>query len=132
MNKKMMIIIFSVAIIAIGVFIAWGLSQDEGKIQPKSEDGEDAIIYYYGSSCSHCKKVADFISANEIESKLSIAKKEVTERANKQNAEEWIAKAKQCGFDEKEIGVPFMYKSGKCYMGDVDAIEFLRKEAGIN
>lgn len=128
MNKKMMIIVFSVAIIAIVAFIAWSLSQQKKETQPESGD---FITYYYGSSCSHCKKVAEFISTNDMDSKLSIIKKEVTEKANKQNADEWVAKAKQCNLDEKEIGVPFLYKDGKCYMGDVDAIDFLKKEAGM-
>jgi len=128
MNKKMMIIVFSVAIIAIVAFIAWSFSQQKNETQPVSGD---SITYYYGSNCSHCKKVAEFISKNGIDGKLSIAKKEVTEKANKKNADEWVAKAKQCGFDEKEIGVPFMYKDGKCYMGDVEVIDFLKKEAGI-
>lgn len=128
MNKKMMIIVFSVAVIAIVAFVAWSLSQQKNETQSGSGD---SIAYYYGSSCSHCKKVAEFVSTNGIESKLSIVKKEVTESANKKNADEWVARAKQCGLEKNKIGVPFVYASGKCYMGDVEVIDFLKKEAGI-
>lgn len=122
-----MILIIAIVLVLIGSFVFWGIKQNDGN--KSYSDG--SIIYYYGENCSHCKKVQEFISANNIEDRLTIVKKEVINPANSKNAKEWFEKAKECGLKQDGLGVPFIYAKGNCYMGDVDAIEFLRKESSI-
>jgi len=86
-------------------------------------------ILFYGESCPHCKVVDEFIAANNISSKLSFEHKEVWN--NKDNRNEMIAAAKACNLDLNNLGVPFLYYEGKCYLGDQPIIELLKQEANI-
>ncbi len=124
-NKKRVYIIASVAVLVIAGFIFWGFKQPSKVIAPTNE-----TIYYYGEDCPHCKIVAQFIEENGIAQKVNFTKKEVW--SSKVNASELQARAKECRVDSKNIGVPFLYAQGKCYIGDQEIIDFFKKESGIN
>jgi len=36
-----------------------------------------------------------------------------------------------CKLNEEKVGVPFLFASGKCYIGAPDVISFFTQEAGI-
>jgi hypothetical protein len=130
MTKNNLFVVFACVFLLIAIFVAWSISENKNKTQT-IESSNDGIVYYYGAQCSHCRKVSEFMSANDIDNKIVIAKKEVLGSQNKADSEKWIADAKKCGLSENEIGVPFVAAYGKCYMGDVEVVDFLKKEAGL-
>ncbi|MDX9913804.1 MAG: hypothetical protein RBS77_04450 [Candidatus Moranbacteria bacterium] len=94
-----------------------------------SKELENSIIYYYGAECPHCKDVLAYLEENDIYSKVDFIKKEVWN--NRSNGEELRNAALKCGMNPSNIGVPFVFSKGKCYMGGPDVTEFFAKEAGI-
>lgn len=76
-------------------------------------------ILYYGNTCPHCKDLEEYIKTNKIDDK-SFTRKEVY--ADLKNSRELTAVAKSCKIDVNNIGVPFLYKGSKCYMGNDEII----------
>jgi len=126
MNKRNILIIISIAAIAILALVVWGLNQP-GENETLTDSAE--IIYYYGQNCPHCQNVSEFLDENKISEKVNFSKKEVS--YDKKNAEEFGKKAEKCGLEKEEIGVPLLYARGECVMGDEPVIEFFKKEAGL-
>lgn len=93
-------------------------------------DNPQGIILFYGETCPHCKIVDAYISANKIEDKLTITHKEVFKNAK--NAKEMELLAQSCNIDLNNLGVPFLYFEGKCYLGDKDIIAFLNSQVNSN
>lgn len=87
------------------------------------------ITYYYGAECPHCADVKKFLEENKIAEKVSFEEKEVWH--DQKNAAEMTAKAKVCNLDPKQIGVPFIFADGKCYIGTPDVEDFFKSKAGI-
>lgn len=106
-----------------GLFIING----NGDNQQNGEDQNSEIILFHGDGCPHCANVEKFIKDNNIEEKISFAKKEVYNNAA--NANELSQKAEKCGVDTKSIGVPFLWDGEKCLVGDTDIIDFFKKKA---
>jgi len=129
MIDKKLTAILAGTIILVSGFIYWGI-QDEK--QSRIVDDPNAIVYYYGETCSHCKVVNDFLEANpQVAEKVSFEKKEVW--SNKQNASEVARRAKVCGIKPEGMGVPFLYGGdGKCYIGEPDVIGFFKAKSGMN
>jgi len=72
--------------------------------------------------------VENYIRDNNIDSILEIKRKEVYR--SQANAIELQSRAKECNI-ESDLGVPFIYYQGKCYMGKDECIEFLKNAAGL-
>jgi hypothetical protein len=87
------------------------------------------IVLYYGQECSHCKIVEQYIADNGITEKVAFAKKETWHNA--QNNAEFQERAIACKLETKDIGVPLLYSGGKCYLGKIQVMDFLKKEAKI-
>ncbi len=88
-----------------------------------------STILYYSETCPHCKNVEGFIEQNDISSKMNIIQKEV--KLNESNAKELITVQNYCKIDKNYIGsVPLLYSDGKCYLGDIDIIDFLKTKLG--
>ena len=80
---------------------------------------------YYGEGCPHCKIVDDFLSTWEGKDKVKIEQKEVW--YNKANASILQRRAKTCGINPTNMGVPFMVTpEGKCLDGDQPIIDHLK------
>ncbi len=126
-DKKIIIIVCSLFVI-IGAIVYFGL-QDE-QISQQNDD-PNAIVYYYGDGCPHCKVVNDFLEANpQVSEKVSFTKKEVWK--NRANAKEMERRAKVCDIKPDGMGVPFLYGgNGKCYVGEVEVIDFFKEKSGI-
>jgi hypothetical protein len=89
----------------------------------------EGIILFYGEGCSHCKIIDDFITENKIEDKVKFTRMEVWYNKNNQAI---ISKvAQKCQTTSSSVGVPFLYDGQKCYIGDVDVINFFKTQAGI-
>ncbi len=121
-NKRKIYIIGGAIILVAAGLIFWEVKRPSKVAAPTNE-----IVYYYGEQCSHCKNVTEFLEENNIAEKIEFVKKEVW--SDKDSASELQARASECGVDSKNIGVPFLYAQGKCYIGDQDVIEFFKKEA---
>ncbi len=93
----------------------------------QKNNSEDQIaILFYGDGCPHCVEVEKYIAENNIKEKIIFIEKEVYKNAN--NAKILNKKAKKCGIKENEIGVPFLWAEGKCYMGNEDIINFFNNK----
>jgi hypothetical protein len=149
MNSKGKIIFSFLIIIAVAAMAVWFFNKPKVANAPNPETAkentsqnnnpavnsstdtnttQDRIVYYYGKSCPHCKNVAQFIEANGIDKKVSYTKKEFSDPAV---TKEFLSRAEQCGINPSEAGVPLVFSGGKCYMGDVDVINFFKAKAGL-
>ncbi|MFA6184337.1 MAG: hypothetical protein WC682_04535 [Parcubacteria group bacterium] len=104
-------------------------NKNSGVTESSTVANISGTIYYYGEECPHCENVIAYLDQNDIYNKVKFVKKEVWH--NQENGKELTQAATKCGLDPKNIGVPFVYSEGKCYMGDPDVIDFFAKAAGI-
>jgi len=86
------------------------------------------LILYYGSTCPHCRIVEEHIRKNGLAAKLNITQKEISQNQDNQN--EFIEKARICGLDLNNLGVPMLFdaKNSKCHEGDQPIIDFLKQQ----
>jgi len=84
------------------------------------------IILFYGDGCPHCLIVEDYINDNNVLDKISITQKEVY--YDELNAQALREKASLCNLDTNSIGVPFLWDSSNCYIGDQEIINFLKSK----
>ena len=91
-----------------------------------SATSDDKMILFYGNGCPHCAKVEEFIKENKVKDKIALEEKEVY--YNKNNSQELQEKAKACGIQADDIGVPLLWNKGKCLVGDRDIISFFQQE----
>ena len=131
MNIKIIITILLIIIVG---FIFWGFQtgflanifSGPAKLIAIPE----GTIIFYGEGCSHCKNVDNFIEENKILDKVDFKKLEVW--SNKDNQIILGEVALKCGINSGSVGVPLLYDgNSKCYVGDIDAIDFLKAQAGI-
>lgn len=89
------------------------------------------IIIFYGATCPHCKKVNDYIIANNIDKIVKLQHLEVyNDKANLDLMKQKLDQCKDLSADDKG-GVPFMYSSTKCLVGDQPIDDYLGQQAGI-
>ena len=122
-EKKTIIVFVGVLMVVVGL-VYWGLAETK---QPA--DDPNAIVYYYGEGCPHCKEVSEFLDANNIAEKVSFEKKEVW--GDKQNAREMGRRAKVCNIQPSGMGVPFVYANGQCFVGTPDVKKFFSDKANL-
>jgi glutaredoxin len=126
MKKITLILIF----FGITVLIGIGFYFSREKNSSPNQDLK-GIVLFYGIGCPHCAKVEAFIKENKIKEKIAFEEKEVY--FNKENAKQLIEVAKKCGFNEKEIGVPFLWdgENQKCIVGDEPIINFFKEKLNL-
>lgn len=83
-------------------------------------------ILFYGDGCPHCANVENFINNNGILAKIPLIEKEVYN--NKDNFDEFSAKAKLCGIESNSLVVPFLWTSSECVLGDTPIIDYLKNQ----
>lgn len=112
-------------LLLVGGAVWWGLQDSNQKAEIDNVTvSPDATVLYYGEECPHCKDVEKFIEENHVEEKVSFERKEVWH--DKKNAAEMQDAAKVCGLSDDEIGVPFMFAKGKCFVGTPDVEGFFQ------
>ena len=105
MNKKLILIIPGVIIIAIAVgYWAKASQKDENRT---GINREAQLVLFYGELCPHCKDLEKFIEEKGIKQKVDFLELEVS--FNKKNGQFLLEKAEECDIPEEEIGVPFLY-----------------------
>lgn len=132
MDKKIILttIFFSLIIIILGVVLvgSWEKKNREKEKNIKLPS-KNSFVYYYGITCPHCQDVEKWMKNNKIEEKIKIEKKEVWN--NKDNALELQKVAEICALDSSNIGVPFLYAEGRCYLGAPEVIKVLENKLKI-
>jgi len=88
------------------------------------------FIYFWGSTCPHCKDLNDWIKKNKIDEKLAFKKLEVF--YNKKNSNLMQEAAQVCNIPSDQIGVPFLYDNGKCYIGTPNAEDHFTEKVKAN
>lgn len=89
-------------------------------------EDDSPIILFYGEECPHCKNVEKYLDENKVAEKIQFSEREVYH--DEANAALMAEKAKQCGYDENNLGVPFLWTEEKCFMGDVDIIQYFKEK----
>lgn len=89
---------------------------------------KNSIVLFFHDECSHCTRVDTYLLDNKVEQKLEFVKLDIF--ASDYNENELTHKARACGLDINEIGVPFLWDglAKKCVIGYVDIIEFFRQK----
>jgi glutaredoxin len=119
-------------LIFLGIFIVLGIGFYFSREKNSSQDQDlKGIVLFYGIGCPHCAKVEEFIRENKIKEKIAFEEKEVY--FNKDNAKKLVEIAKKCGFNEKEIGVPFLWdgENQRCIVGDEPIINFFKEKLNL-
>jgi len=88
------------------------------------------VTLFYSTTCVHCKQVEEFIKANKVDEKVTIARKEISVPANMAGLNQAV---EFCQVNATQgIGVPFLFAEGKCYMGGPDVEGYFRQKVGLN
>jgi glutaredoxin len=127
MDKPILIIVIVIVLAGAG-FWAWqsGVFNAQS-VQPVPIP--EGIILFYGDGCPHCKNVDDFMSQNDILSKIQITQLEVYNDKDNQNILAQVAQ--KCGIATDQVGVPFLYDGQNCTVGDEPIIDLLKQKTGI-
>jgi len=127
MDKTAIVIILIIVVAGVGFF----LLQNKPNNPPVEPTPLPAgIVYFYGSTCSHCKEVEDYITTNQIDKKVSYTSLEVFE--NRPNALLLLNVGVLCKLDKESLGaVPLAYDGSKCYLGSPDVINFFKNAANL-
>lgn len=111
-------------VVLIGGIIAWGVR--DGRESEGVPLSDSDMTLFWGDGCSHCENVKKFLEEKHIADKVSFEEKEVWN--DKANAKVMDRRAKSCGLPANQIGVPFLFSDGNCFIGEPDVEkEFLRK-----
>ncbi len=128
MDKTIIFIVLIIILAGVGFWV-WQ-SGVFTKISVQPTPLPPGIVLFYGQGCPHCKDVDDFVSQNNITDKVKFTKLEVWYNKNNQALLSQVAI--KCGITANSVGVPFLYDGvGKCYIGEVDVINFFKNAAGI-
>lgn len=126
-DKGLLIFIIVVILALTGLLVYVQIKSKKGTTITQGED-----LLFYSVSCPHCKNVEDFLKENQAETKIAYQNIEVDfSQANKQLI---LQKQTSCGYtEENNLGaIPFLYtKDAKCFVGDVEIINYFKKELGI-
>ena len=118
MNKVYLTILMVIIIVGLLFYIIIG-----------SINKKNQTILYYCNTCPHCAAVRDWMDKQHIDKKITIIQKEVY--LNPVNKLEMEQAARKCKISDREIGVPFFYSDGKCYIGTPDVIAQIANKAGV-
>jgi glutaredoxin len=127
MSKRNQIIFLAGVVIALAVGGYFVIRHKNVPEDNRVTQDNSSIIFFYGAECPHCQDVEKFIADNHIDQKVKFSKLEVW--LNKPNANLMLEKAQQCGLSQDQLGVPFVWANGKCYMGTQDVENFFSSQA---
>lgn len=94
-------------------------------ITKKSAQPIGTLSLYINQDCPHCRNVEEFILENNLEDKYTIEYKDIY--SNGQYTNELIARSQLCSIETEKIGVPLLYDSGECYMGEDQILAYFQK-----
>ena len=112
-------IIIAVIVLGICGLLVWA-------IIGKSREPIGVLSLYFRPECPHCQNVEKFISDNRLDEKFDIQMKNIDE--NGQYANELMARSQLCSIDAATVGVPLLYDSGECFMGEDEIINYFQEK----
>lgn len=130
MKKKLIYGVIAVVVL-IGAFVLWRFWEFKQIQKAAPSSDSSSIIFFYGSTCPHCKVVEDYLAQNDVRQKVSFSEREVY--ANPSNAKLMLDKQNSCGVEKDYVGaVPFLWTKDKCYVGQEDIIQFFKDKMNEN
>lgn len=117
-NATIKNIIFFLIIAALAAMLIWAIAH-------KGSEPAGALSLYFRPECPHCQNVEKFISDNKLGEKYDIQMKNIDESGLYAN--ELMARSQLCSISAESLGVPLLYDSGECYMGEDEIIDYFRK-----
>ncbi|MFH1366975.1 MAG: hypothetical protein ABIH38_03220 [Patescibacteria group bacterium] len=117
--------IFIFAVIFAFAFIIVGC----GEKSASTDTAPKEPIFFYSNDCGHCQKVEQYIADNKVDEKVEYSKVEAF--STEENYNLFNTKAAGCQIPESQRGVPMIYENGRCYVGEIEAIDFFKSKAGI-
>ena len=141
-NKIITFVVILLFVLAAGagIFFAKEQTKDSNKETAKTEEEtpkteetviptdlpETGIIFFYGSTCPHCKNVEKFFADNKVTTKIKFDQKEVyNSKTNSNLMTEKQNLCKNLSEDDKG-GVPFLYTPNTCIVGDQPIIDYFK------
>jgi len=118
-NTTVKNIVITIIIVALCGLLVWA-------IIGKSNEPIGALSLYFRPECPHCQNVEKYIADNKIGEKFTIQIKNIDE--NGEYANELMARSQLCAIDAATVGVPFLYDSGECYMGEDEIINYFEQK----
>jgi len=117
-DKRWMIAIAAVVVVFLGLMIGKGTLPSLFT----TGDGDGSVILYHTLTCPHCQNVKEYIEENGI---TGITQKEIS--IDQAAANELGDRLTACGEDISQgIPVPVLWADGKCYVGEVESIDYLK------
>ena len=114
--------------VAICGIIYWGIRDTRESTDTNPLSTTETVLYW-GDGCPHCERIDKLLEEYRIAEKVSFEKREIWN--NKANAREMERRAKACGMASGEIGVPFLFAEGQCFVGEPDVTKALFMRAGF-
>jgi len=83
------------------------------------------LTLFYSNSCPHCKDVLTFIDENNLNTKLSLVEKEISD---KKNNDDLVAAVQDCKLKTSTIALPLLFEaaSHKCFIGENETMSRLK------
>ncbi|MCX6763283.1 MAG: hypothetical protein NTZ97_00905 [Candidatus Moranbacteria bacterium] len=126
MGKKQTLILVLIIVIAAIVGVIY-LAFYQGGSSPDADESKlSDIILFYGRECPHCQALEKSLAEQKITEKIKFDQVEVYH--SRKNAGIMNKKAQSCGINNEDLGVPFLFAKGQCYIGNPDIEAFFQKE----
>jgi len=116
--KKWLITVTAIAVTCLVIFVA-AVSIEKPKTY------HNGVVLFYQDNCSHCTAVNDYLVKNNIEETVKLTKLNVTSSNTNRNV--LADKVQTCGLDYSHIGVPFLWTGKNCIIGDINIINYFKK-----
>ena len=138
MRKKIIISAIALAVISSFLFVVFSRNKNNQNLASSvsspinktttaaKNQAQEQIILFYGDGCPHCATVEKYIAENNIEDKITMAKKEIY--YNRSNAMELEEKVEACGLSSGFISVPFLWDGEECLVGVDQIINFFKRK----
>ncbi|MFA7319036.1 MAG: hypothetical protein WC022_00330 [Parcubacteria group bacterium] len=124
--KKIALGALVMLVVALAGYKTWQKMRS-GSQTEQATVSDASMILFYGEQCPHCQDVEKYIADHQLDKKVSFSKLEVW--SNKANANMMAQKAQACGIKTDSLGVPFLWATGKCYIGVNEVENFLDSAA---
>ena len=123
MNKKLILSIIGFVFI----FGSLGFIANQSALNKKSDClAPNEMIFFYGTTCPHCKDVELYFDANKTRKKFAFQEMEVFENIENQAMLHEVARC--CKINTENIGVPLLWTGKGCLMGSEEIINFFENK----
>jgi len=139
MSKRLTkVVILGVLSVFFTVFSVWVLKYNQehnyfrltekNQVFQTKKDAKKEISIYVSIYCPHCRRVEEFVKEENLEKRLNIHFKEVSQ--NKDYAKELIDRGLKCSNIPRNFvgAVPLLVDGKNCVLGDTPIIDYLKEK----